>query len=237
MKPFFYYKLKAKQVLRGNLIKPAIVSFFITLISTFVTLYFSMFTTDNSILDIALEALASLLVIQPFSMGSTIFFMKFIEEKDVNVGTVFDGYKYILKLIPYFIIVTLISLGFSLCVDYFSGFILEKVPFFALEIFIGLVIVVFILEAYLSFVFYILYEEKETNGIKAVIKSVKMLKGRILYFIGLHLSFILWILSALFTFGVTLFYTIPYMEFTKLMFYKDIKNSVINNEDIKEEEE
>jgi len=237
MKPFLYYKIKARRAIRGKLFKPGIVGAFSVILAIFVSIYSALYDTDNEIYNIVIDVIKNILFVQPFTMGCTVFYMNFINNKNANVGDVFDGYKYILKLVPYVII----SLGVSYLSYYLTDVIFhifidgnsEGSLIGELMLYIS-TIVPLIVNTYLSFTAYILYDEK-ISGIKAIIKSIKMTKGHIIYLIAIQFSFFLWILLGITTFGIALVYVIPYIEITLIMVYEDLKS--IKNKANKENEE
>ena len=110
MKPFFYHKLKAKQALRGRVGKSALVAVFMTFLTLFVNMYLSVIFKDNVKLNLIAELVITAFVIIPFTMGKSLFFMSFLDpELKVSVASMMDGYKYIIKLIPYIILELLLS--------------------------------------------------------------------------------------------------------------------------------
>lgn len=244
MKPFLYYKIKAKRVLRGKLFKPGMVGVFSVLLTVFVNTYSAGYSPDNEIYSIIEDFLKNLLIVQPLSLGCIIFYMDFARGKATNVGDVFNGYKYILKLIPYVIISLGISYSSYYITDFaFARFIKDTENGSVIgELITSISVVIpLIVNTYLSFTRYIIYDEK-ISGIKAIIKSIKLTKGHIIYLIGISFSFFLWILLCVTTLGIAFVYVIPYIETTLIMVYEHLKNPVKivveeNNENNKENEE
>lgn len=248
MKPFYYYKMQAKEQLFGRAGKPVLIAIFTMLLTFIVNFVISGYYAEDvmsKIIYYVLNILSVILVVQPIQMGATVFYMKFTRDKEASVGTVFDGYKYLKRLIPYLIITLALSLISSFVTDFVTGFLLTSDNVIAstdnifLEVEITVIsllvmsAIIYIINMYLSFTFYILYDDEEISGFKAVIKSIKMTKKYILYLIGLNLSFILWFIASAFTMGIILLYVKPYMDITLLMAYEDIKNmESINSADI-----
>ena len=83
-------------------------------------------------------------------------------------------------------------------------------------------IVAAIINSYLALTEYILYNEK-LSGIKSIIKSIKLMKEHIIYYIKFNLSFILWYVASAFTGGYSDLYLTPYKEASKIMFYNYLR--------------
>ena len=74
-----------------------------------------------------------------------------------------------------------------------------------------------------SLVPYILVDKPELSANEAINLSMKMMKGHKFDFFWLCLSFIGWILLAILTFGIGLFWLMPYMYTAYAAFYQDVK--------------
>ena len=76
----------------------------------------------------------------------------------------------------------------------------------------------------LAMTLYILADEKAESGMAAIRMSMVLMKGNYWRYILLTLSFVpLMILAGIFTLGIALlFWVIPFMEMTRIMFYRDI---------------
>lgn len=223
MRPFAYYKILAKRILAGKVFVAGIVTLFSLLLSLFINLYAKQFYTDNEILNTVISAAISIFVVYPFSMGVTVYFMNLAKDRTPKVGDVFDGYKYFFKTLPY----VLFSVVMSLLSNYALNILGERTAgsgdiFTDILTIIVIMLPVFI-QLYLTFTFYIIYDE-DASGIKAMIKSFKLTKGKLLYLISLNLSFIPWFLLLLVTLGCAIFYLVPFMELTMIMVYEDLKN-------------
>ena len=71
--------------------------------------------------------------------------------------------------------------------------------------------------------FYVLAENPDMSIRDCVIESKLLMKGHLWEFIILGLSFILWILLALITFGIGYLYVVPYMQITMAGYYLSLK--------------
>ena len=235
MKPFAYYKILAKRILAGKALIAGIVTLFSLLLSLFINLYAKQFYTDNEILNTVISAAISIVIVYPFSMGVTVYFMNLARNRNPKVGDVFDGYKYFFKILPYVLFSVVMSLLSNYALD-----LLEKRTTGAGDIFTDILTVVIMLlpvfiQLYLTFTFYIIYDG-DSSGIKAMIKSFKLTKGKLMYLIALNLSFIPWFLLILVTLGCAILYLVPFMELTMIVVYEDLKNKQINK-NINENEE
>ena len=182
-----------------------------------------------------ISAAISIIVVYPFSMGVTVYFMNLARSRTPKVGDVFDGYKYFFKTLPY----VLFSVVMSLLSNYALE-LLEKRTIGSGDIFTDVLTIVIIMlpvfiQLYLTFTFYIIYDG-DASGIKAMIKSFKLTKGKLMYLIALNLSFIPWVLLILVTLGCAILYLVPFMELTMIVVYEDLKNKQINK-NINENEE
>ena len=224
MKPFFYHKFKAKQALRGRFGKAAIVTVFMLFLTFVINIYLTEVLKSNYTLNIITELIVTALVLIPFNMGKTVFFMSFLNpEEKVSVGSVLDGYKYIIKLIPYTVIELMLTL--------FTYFMLLQMPDISdvsklsqssAFLMLTVSLIAAVIKIFTSFTFYILCEDRKISGIKALIKSIKLTALNFFYILGLTLSFFLWYLLLVLTSGIIMLYLIPYTELTLIMLYKDI---------------
>jgi len=71
--------------------------------------------------------------------------------------------------------------------------------------------------------FYVLAENPDMSIRDCVRESKLLMKGHLWEFIILGLSFILWILLALITFGIGYLYVVPYMQITMAGYYLSLK--------------
>lgn len=152
----------------------------------------------------------------------------------------------LLCCIPYASIVISPALSLSLCIiylnithgqkaeigDLFSGF-KQLGRAWWLNFLIGLfttlwsmlLIVPGIIKGYsYSMAFYVLADHPELTAREALNESKRIMDGHKMELFVLHLSFIGWLLLTYVTFGLSLFYVIPYMSATVANFYNSIKS-------------
>ena len=224
-KPFGYYKEVAREKMAGKILKLSPVIIMSVILPLFLNGYLSIFyKEDNELFNNIISILSSIFILVPFEMGFTIFYMNHFRDKASKVGDVFDGYKFIIKLIPYILLTELVS--FALV--WGMGFIMSVSETLIPLVTTVVTVLMFVIQIYISFTTNFLYDEEEKGGIKALVNSIKMVNGNILYITGLCFSFTLWMFAIMFTFGIAALYVIPYMEFTLIAFYEDLRNPTEN---------
>ncbi len=67
---------------------------------------------------------------------------------------------------------------------------------------------------------YLLAQEPEIGVISAIRQSKKLMRGHLFEYLALELSFIPWYLAAVFTFGLSLLYLIPYRNACRAVFVR-----------------
>ncbi len=83
----------------------------------------------------------------------------------------------------------------------------------------GLVLNVLIAIPFLL-VYYLMADDETLEGVAALKESFRMMRGHVMEYILLELSFLPWILLSIFTFYLALIWVIPYMEMTIVFFYR-----------------
>jgi len=137
----------------------------------------------------------------PLCLGMSILFLKIARNEDVGYLDVFLGYKNTWKVIG----VTILS-----SIIIFLGYIFFVIP--------GI-----ILSYMYSQIYFVLVDNPDIGVIECLRKSRELMVGEKLNFFVLELSFILWILLVLVTFGIASIYVMPYYETVLANFYIDIK--------------
>ena len=84
-----------------------------------------------------------------------------------------------------------------------------------------------------SLTVYIAYDNPEMSSLDVVNESARMMKGNRGNIFLLSLSFIGWMILAVFTLGIGYLWLLPYMEIATICFYEHLlgKNEVISNEE------
>jgi len=75
-----------------------------------------------------------------------------------------------------------------------------------------------------SMTIFILADNPNLTGMQALKESIRIMDGNKSKLFGLELSFTVWLLISIVTFGLALVFVLPYMMMTLVNFYKDIKN-------------
>lgn len=78
---------------------------------------------------------------------------------------------------------------------------------------------------------YILHDNPEIKNNEAIELSMKMMEGHKMQMFLLDLSFLGWVLLAILTFGIGMFWVVPYIDTTKAAFYEDLKKELIVTEE------
>ena len=86
---------------------------------------------------------------------------------------------------------------------------------------------------------YILFDNPNMSGKEVVEQSEKLMRGNRARLFWLQLSFIGWAILASFTFGIGMFWLMPYMMVAIVVFYEDLAGSIssANKEEAKEIED
>lgn len=241
-------KKDAKVRLTGSYFKLLLI-YFIYGIIIFAFSYLSKFITSNPIK--FLYALLILIFTVPFSYGLISCFMDIIRGKKVsitefinvgfkNLSTVWKIYlRIILKLLLpiIFTIASTLFLSISLVGSILNG-TLSNYALISAIVFIVAIIILFIMYIYYSLCFYLLKDKPEKNSKEIVQMSHDLMKGNIMKYIGISLSFFGWYLlifavclitsyfipaeinSLIMEFGFLLLF--PYITTTLIGFYEDI---------------
>jgi uncharacterized membrane protein len=87
-----------------------------------------------------------------------------------------------------------------------------------------LLIIPGIIKAYsYSMTYYVLEDNPELSGDKAIEESMRIMSGHKWALFWLHLTFIGWALLCILTLGIGFFWLVPYMNTAQAAFYEDIK--------------
>ena len=94
-------------------------------------------------------------------------------------------------------------------------------------IIIGLWTLLFIIPGIIASFSYVmvvyLIAEDDIDGMNTLRKSANMMNGYKMDYFVFSLSFILWILSVIFTFGLTIIYVGPYITISQTLYYEELK--------------
>ena len=82
-----------------------------------------------------------------------------------------------------------------------------------------------------SLAYYIFLDDPDISITEAINLSKDLMKGHKMDMFILDLSFILWYIASLFTFGLLLLYVIPYQKVAKALFYNQIINEYLDEQE------
>ncbi len=87
-------------------------------------------------------------------------------------------------------------------------------------------ILIIILSSFLSMAPLVYLDNPEAGAIACIKTSFRMMKGNLLRYIYLNLTFLGYFIAAMISLGVGLLWVTPYMYETLIIFYEDLKNGV-----------
>lgn len=145
--------------------------------------------------------IGELIIIGPIETGLALIFMKLRDRENPEIGDLF---------VPFQNFVNTFFAGFLVTIFTFLWSLLLVVP--------GIVKSM----AY-SQTFYIMNEHPECTGKEAIDASRRMMDGHKWEFFVLNLSFIGWFLLCGITFGLAMFYVMPYYQATTAEYYRYLK--------------
>lgn len=236
-------KAKARESLKGKWGKAALITLVYVIINWVINFILGFIPFIGGIL----VTIISL----PISFGLLVTFMKLKRNEEVtytdflslgfsNFGKVWGVFgNMILKLIiPIVLVVVFImvmvfsGIGAGVGVAFrstsattgFSGLIIV-----GLIVYIVSLIYLMLKSYYYTLSFYILYDNPNKTGKEIVEESQKLMTGNRWSFFWLGFTFIGWAILASFTFGIGMFWLIPYMMVTFVAFYESLagnKNDV-----------
>lgn len=205
---------------------PIIVTVFIIMLTVAVNFLFVFMGTNSAIVTLLIDFIMVLCILQPFSMGHKIYMMNIVRGQEASVGNMFDGFSYALRLLPQAVLTMLISYLLAFGMNFVMGGIRSN-PLFALLGILMLLLYLFV-SAVINLSCYLVYDEGG-NSLKSLLQvTIFFLKGNIFKYIGLHLSFILWYLAAIVTFGTITFFVMPYVEASVAAYYDEIRLLIKN---------
>ena len=220
MKPINEIKSEAWGVLtERKWFGPIIVNIFNIFLVFMLSFVLMAMGTNNVYMTFLLELMLYVCIFVPFGMGFAIYTIKFIRGEEVSVGNVFDGYLFSLKLIP----VSVIMLGISMASNYVIGLSLSN-PGDVLYRILGLVLGVFnvFFGIVVKLSYFRIYDNNGNVFGSMMEVAAYLLRGGIVKYLLLMLSFILWICGVAISMGMLAFLVAPYMETSAAIFYDEI---------------
>lgn len=198
-------KTNAKAQLKGNVGK-----LFLCYLVVFAV---SLVTGLLSYVVPALGSVASIIVSPPLSIGLILIYLGLLKGEEAKVGKMFEGFSYTGKSIWLSVLIAVFTMLWSL-----------------------LLVIPGIVKSYsYAMAFYVLAENPEMTAREALNESKEIMNGHKMDLFILELSFILWILLVVVTFGIAAIYVVPYMDLTVANFYQSIKRQPQVEEPVVEE--
>ena len=200
-------KEQAKAQLKGNVWKLFGITVVYMLISMVISWVASLVGGDGALTGI-ISLLGSIFVIYPAAMGLTKVYLNVTYGDEPSAATLMDGFK----------------------VNYINNVLLYVLIGVFTALWSILLVIPGIIAAYsYTMAPYILLEHPELSAKEAISLSKQMMKGHKFELFVLQLSFILWALLGIVTFGIAYIYVGPYITLTTTDFYHNIKGEVFGD--------
>lgn len=170
-----------------------------------------------------------MILVQPLFLGiAYIHYNCTLDEQVVKLADLFYGYRENLKRqgIVYVIKSMITYLMTSSLVTLATTIIMILKPNQAMvPIIMAIVIFIpsFILQTYLSQIYYIMVCNKELKGTEVLKDSMLMMRGRLIEYIGITLSFVPWLILDIFTFKLASIWVNPYKNQTLANYFNKVK--------------
>ena len=195
-------KKQAREMIKGHiwdLVKPILI---IAGISMVISLLSGDYNTDPEQVNAGASLLGSILSIAiiPIEFGLLVYYVKFVRKQDYDIKELFAHYK---KFWPIFCLSFLIGLFTCL----WSLLLVIPGIIAALSYSQGMLIMI----------------DGEEDAMACIKKSKAMMNGYKWDYFVFNLSFILWYLLIIVTFGIAAFYVGPYVEVADILYYEELK--------------
>ena len=144
--------------------------------------------------------LVTMAVNGPFTLGTTIYYLKVIRGENAEIGDVFKGFG-----------------------NFAGAFVLIFLKGLFVFLWSLLLVIPGIMKSYsYAMAFYILADNPEMSSMEALKQSQTMMKGHRMELFVLQFSFFGWFLLGTITLGLANFYSIPYMQAAIAVFYENL---------------
>ena len=198
MKTITEYKDLALNSLEGNWTRATLASLIVFLLLEIVG------SSPSFLMDpvpgMVAQGLVTILLI-PLAWGYAVFFLRLIRQENIDYGRLFDGFS-----------------------DYFRIFVAELLKGIYVLLWSLLLIVPGIIKTYsYAMTEFILKDNPEISGEKAICESMRMMQGHKMQLFLLGLSMIGWLILSLLTLGIGLLFLYPYYYSAHAHFYEDLK--------------
>jgi len=186
----------ARQQLKGNWLGPILALILYTVIVSAIT-------------SIPIAGIIfCLLIVGPFTLGITIYFLKFVRGQQPRIEEIFNGFKLFGESLGLYLLMALFVLLWTLL----------------------LIIPGIIMSFAYSQAFFILADNPNMKTTDILRTSNAMMKGYKMKYFLLGLSFIGWSILCVLTIGIGFLWLSPYIKVSFTNFYEDVKNAYISNQ-------
>jgi len=175
--------------------------YLIVMIISFLTTYLTTSMGESASM---IASLIMVIVMSPLYAGIYYYLLNIIRKKPFEVNNIFSYFKFIIPLVILNILMSLFIMLWSL-----------------------LLIIPGIIAALSYAMAMYLFVDGETDPLACIKKSKVMMKGYKGNFFLLGLSFIGWMLLGILTLGILYIWLVPYMQFSFISYYEELKNKSI----------
>lgn len=248
-------KSKAKKALKGNWILAVLTFIVYNIITNSISIGYNVckfknFSAVNENNDLGINVticLAALILTGPMTYGLKRFFINLVRNENYKIENIFEGFKHFGG--TFIINIVLFIYGFLISLVIFIPFIIiivaTSITPFSLQglstnkAFLAVFVVILVISMYLiitiillrySMTYYIYIDNPEMGAMKAIKESVLMMDGNKTKLLLLYLSFILWYILGIFTLGIGFLWIYPYINTSIAVFYDEIKNAKLNDD-------
>lgn len=196
------FRATAYAKLRGKWSTLALITFIVSLITGVCTSSYASVSTGSfiTVCFTSVGTIAALVIGGPFELSQSQIALKAMRGKDVVIENTFDGFKNFVNAFLLFLINSIFVALWSLL----------------------LVIPGIIKQLSYSMSFFLLADDPTLTQDKAREKSIELMNGNKWRLFCLRFSFIGWYLLSILTFGILLFWVIPYEKCAEAEFYRDL---------------
>lgn len=192
----------ARAKLQGKWATLALITFIITLITGLCTSSYASVSAGTffTVCFTSIGTIAALVIGGPFELSQSQIALKIMRGKDAVIEDTFEGFKNFVNAFLLFLINSIFVFLWSLL----------------------LIVPGIIKQLSYSMSFFILADDPSLTQDRAREKSIELMNGNKWRLFCLRISFIGWYLLGLLTFGILLFWVIPYEKCAEAEFYRDL---------------
>lgn len=170
--------------------------------------------------------LAVIILAMPMQYGFIHGCMKLRSGEPSQVGIIFSKYNMLPKILMLLVYEIIFVLA-SMIVFVPALLLMDKLPPLGFVLMLAWYVAIFYIAIRVSMCTYILVENPYTSVWTSIKQSWNLMKGHIWRYLVLDLSFLGWILLAMLTCGILMYWVTPYMTMTFLNFYYDLKGNTL----------